>query len=390
MEMMMMFLALFAFGAVIGGTRFTAGTQGVAADRIITDLGDVLLLQPNKAPLVVLTSKLRKKTLVSPNIEWQEDDLHPNWDTVDTGTSATDTTELHVHNSGYFHLGDVIKVPRTGDMMRVSTTPASTTTVTVTRISGNNTIATDEPLLILGSAFYEGDDKSPKRGTSVATVTNFTQIFKKSFALSETLKATKLHGGPELPRQRKKQAIELAQDLENSLLYGVRGAVTTGTSPIRFAGGLTQYITTNAVSVGGVLTQTKVDDLSEKCFNFGNGSKKLLVCGSCVINGINRLATGKLELVPSDKTYGVTIQRWLTGYGELQILHHWLLTGAIYGGYAFMLDLENIEFGELRGVQYKEHVEDNGADEQQDELKCEAGWLVKQEKTHGYLYGVTG
>lgn len=371
---------------VIEGARFTGGTQGITAARVVSDLGDVLLLEPNKAPLCVLTMKLNKKKLISHKCEWQEDVLFPDNDTVDDTTTTNETT-LTPANPTYFTVGDVVKVPRTGDVMRVDTQDG--TNINVTRVSGNNTLAADEPVYIIGSAFYQGAAKANRRSVKVDTVTNWAQIFKRSFGISKTLKASKVHGGDEERRLKRKTVIEFAKDMEYSALLGLRGSDETGTAPIYYSGGFFQYVSTAAVSVGGSLTMTKVDDLSRQIFRYGSKTK-LLLCGYKVINGINRLARADLRTLPKDETYGIDIKELLTGYGRLLVHNHWLLDGATYAGYGLAVDLANFEMRVLRGIQYEEGIQAAGADELQNQYIAELGWKVPHEKSHGYLYGVTG
>ena len=110
-------------------------TKNINQDRRVVDMSkNIALLQPSKAPLVVLTKRLGSEPTYNPIFHWLEDDLVGRWDAVNaaSGISAA-STSIVVDNADLFNVGDIIKVPRTGEIMRVTEITSATHTLTVVR-----------------------------------------------------------------------------------------------------------------------------------------------------------------------------------------------------------------------------------------------------------------
>lgn len=372
----------------ITGTRYAGGTSGITDARIVKDVGDILLLEPDNNPLTILSMKFNKEDALGSVFFWEEDERLPRWDAVTTGTSATDTTTLSVTYPGYFLPGDTIKIPRTGDIMRVTTITASL--LTVVRLSGNNTLATSDPVLRIAPAIEQGGGPRGKASTKVATLTGTTQIIQKAYGTSKTLDATKLYGGGDLAHQKKKAELEIGEDMERMLLENALYRDVSGAQPLTLSAGLPGRITTNAVAVGGQLTQAKIDTALKGCVRYGHGIKsKVLVCGTNYVDGIHRLANDKLQMVPKDKTFGVTINALNTAYGYLKVIPHWLLDGDINAAKAYILDMKNIKYMNLRAMTH-EDITSPGVSAKEYQYEVEMGWKIMQEKSHAVLTGCTG
>ena len=107
---------------------------------------------------------------------------------------------------------------------------------------------------------------------------------------------------------------------------------------------------------------------------------------------MNQWGNGKIQLVPSDKTFGITVNRYLSFFGEVNIVLHPLLEGDVYGGYALAVDLENVGYKYLSGRDTKLETDiiQAGADARTDQFLTECGLKVRLEAVHGYAYGITG
>src|SRR4030042_80901 len=87
----------------------TAGNAGVGAGQRKYDIGpEIHDLEPNKAPLIVLTSKVGKEKATDPVFKHFEDERLPRWITVN-GEVAADGTAITVDNPGgsYARVGDL-------------------------------------------------------------------------------------------------------------------------------------------------------------------------------------------------------------------------------------------------------------------------------------------
>src|SRR4051812_6550920 len=85
------------------------------------DMADrILLLEPDAAPLTVLSKRLSKRPTSNPEFKWTEDALEPRFDAINNGAGyASGITDLTVDNGAYFAQHDLVYVTRTGEQVRV-------------------------------------------------------------------------------------------------------------------------------------------------------------------------------------------------------------------------------------------------------------------------------
>jgi len=163
----------------------------------------------------------------------------------------------------------------------------------------------------------------------------------------------------------------------------------TGTTPRRFTGGLNYFISTNRANASGTLTETEFETFCRTIFRYGS-KKQVLLASPLIVSAINSGAGGKLNTVPSDKTFGIDVKEYLTGHGTLLIVKHDLLEQS-YAGYAFAIDPEYLSIRTMKGRDTKLHtnIQANDEDSRKDEYRTDVGFELKLEKAHGVLYGVT-
>ncbi len=376
---------------MITGSRDTINIQ--QAKRVVDMAKEIALLEPDKAPITVLLKKMagRKKEAINPEFNWMEDELAPRWDAINysTGYTAGDT-EIVVDNGAYFKVGDVIKSPTSGEQMLV--TGVSTNTLTVSRGWGNtsaDTLSDDDKITILSNASTEGSDSPTVKTTKEVKKTNYTQIIRTPFEVTGTEDASEMYGGKDITYLQKKMGIEHSRDIERVFLFGEPKEDTSGSKPRRFTGGINHWIETNRTNASGTLTEDEFETFCETVFRYGS-KKKLLLASFKVVSAINSWGKDKLQIVPKDETYGLSLKRYLSAHGELLIAKHDLLEES-YAGYAFCLDPQYIKIRPLRNrdTQLKTNIQDNDSDTRKDEYMTETGMEFKLEKAHGVLYGVT-
>ena len=316
-------------------------------------------------------------------------ELSPRWDAVNFASGYnTSATSIVVDNGSYFRAGHIIRNTDTGEQMLV--TAVSTNTLTVTRAFGSTAAAAitdNDSILIIGDASAEGADSPAVKTTQESKVTNYTQIFRTPFDVTETADASEMYGGRDLSYLRKKHGIEHKKDMERAFLFGEKKEDTSGTQPRRTTAGLNSYVTTNRTDASGALTEAEFETFCRSLFRYGS-KKKTLFASPLVVSAINSWAGAKLQVVPSDKTFGISISQYVTGHGTLNLVKHDLLEQD-YSGYAFGVDTSNVMYRPLRDTSLKMNIQDADSDTQKDEYLTEAGLQVNLEKTHAVLYGVT-
>ncbi len=115
----------------------TTGTFNIEASRLRIDMAEKIAeLEPNKSPLITLTKKMqRTRTVQNAEFDWLEQELGARWDAINNVAGYNDAaTSIVVDNGAYFRVGDLAKVPRTGETLLI--TAISTNTLTVTRSWG--------------------------------------------------------------------------------------------------------------------------------------------------------------------------------------------------------------------------------------------------------------
>jgi hypothetical protein len=278
-------------------------------------------------------------------------------------------------------------------------------TLTLTRGiggSGQNTIGATADIRILAPAFPEGGSFGTVRTTAKSVLTSYTQIFRRPVSVTKSEVAQALFG-PSNDRlyQRRKMLEEHRRDMESAGLWSHPSETLGLPSTIRTTMGIKNRIVTNAYNANTTLTEGAFLTFTQQSFGqYYEGAEKLLVAAPVVISALDFWADNKLRLAPGDDIYGVKVSRYVTSHGDFMITRDLNLQNAPtaaaagWGGEAYALDIDSIEFaplvgnGENRDTQLLIDVVKDGADLYRDEYLTEGAWVVRFEKRHSRLYGV--
>jgi hypothetical protein len=376
------------------GTKFAAGTEG----SIVRDVADrINLLQPDAAPLIAVTSALKRtRTVINPKFEWFEDELTPN--TVDSDAAGTGTTiNVDAGQGTRVRVNDILIAPN-GEALLV--TAISTDALTVTRSMGGvaaySLAATDE-LVILGTAMAEGSANPTFHYTQKAGKTNYIQIFRDPVELTDVQSMSDSYGGNDRTYLRMKVAIQHKRTMEHAFLFGDGFEDTSGSQTRRGTTGLLNWITTNVTDVGGVITEGEMETIMRSAFRYHPevaAGVKTAFFSPILISAINAFAKTALQVTTNEKVFGMRIATWRSGHGDLQIIRHWLLRDfAEFQKYGFVIEPANVRQCVLQnGGDTKLHLDTQNKSDAKvlDEYRSYKGMQVEQEKTHAIIKGVTG
>ena len=397
-------------GTVISGSKATTSvlSQGRVPDRSV----DVSELEPNSAPLVQITTKTkgRKRRAINTTFEWFEDEPFPYWDAVNYGSGYNSSaTSVVVDNGSYFGSANLVLLPRTGEIVRVSS--VSSNTLTITRAAAGSTAAAivdGDDLRIIGSAHAEGATAGTMKATKKSRGYNYTQIFRDTFGATGTEEASELYWGNDRTRDRKNRGVAHALNIEAAFLFGQRDEDTSGSTPIRTTRGVLNWITTNTEAIGGFISEDAWNSFLQNGFlhSSSQGKNSKWFFGSrAVIGAINGFARDALQVVPKDKTYGISVQNYTSFFGDVLLMAHNLLennpasngTGtAKYGGYGILMDPQSPTYrflaanGKNRDTKLRRDIQANDADSWQDEYLSEIGMEYRMERWSRLMTGVTG
>lgn len=378
------------------------GTGNISQYRRIFDVSkDVAFYNPNANPFYLLAQQAGKEESIDPEFRCLEAQIQPVFDDVNGAQTAGDTS-IEVDHGSYFKAEDLVLNTRTKEIFKV--TSVATNTLTVVRGYGSvsaQAMNDDDELRRVGNAFEEGAAVDTAKTVKVDTVINYCQIFKTSLKLTGTEMSTTLYGGMDLPLRQKMAGIEHSMKIESAFLFGQKKELLTTTSPAttshpkRMTGGILSFISSNAVSIGGALSEADFNNnflryvfTADKNFR----KKRTLFVSPLVGAVMNQWGNGKIQLVPSDQTFGITVNRYLSFFGEVNIVLHPLLEGDAYSGYAVAVDLENVGYKYLSGrdTKLETDIVQDGGDYRVDQFISECGLKVRLEAVHGYAYGITG
>lgn len=390
---------------IVSGAR---STTDLSTYRLRVDLADrISLLDPNVNPMTLLSKKVGKVTATQPKHSWLEDELRPEVDQINYTTAyASTATALTVDNYSYFAAGDLWQVFDSYEIMLVVSASSdgivNFTRNWTSRSAGETGIGTaladNDYLIRIGNVNEEGATSPASVTVQETQVDNYTQIFRTPYELTETELNSLMHGDQDLPYQTKKKGIEHARSIEYAFIWGLP-RVTTGSNskPMRSMGGAWWFLKENAPS-GNLASQaeiTKAEFLTwlRNCFRYGSSRKVLYAC-PLILSAIESWGLADLQTRSSDKTYGIAITNWTSPHGEVAIINHKMLEGpapGTAGGWAFLLDMEQVKYVALRNRDTKllTNRQANDADSYKAEYLTECSMEIKLPKHHGVLYNVT-
>lgn len=399
----------------IQGTRTTLNIE---QSRRIPDVDDkIYILEPNESPLTAFLTQvgkigdgggkfkgtaLQKRVVYNPEFTEYEDQYSGVWAQINNGAGyAAGDTALVVDNPGaaIFTKYDLVKVVRTGEIMRVTAVNYSTNTLTVTRGAGATAAAAivdNDWLLIIGPAFEEGSKSGDSNTTKLVKVTNYTQIFKTKFGVTLTQDASKLYPAEvakDLKYLRAKNGIEHAKKIERAYWFGEKKEVVgPDNKPLRLTGGIVEAI--NAAGnvqdeASSGLTESEFRNfLRDYAFKFGS-SEKYFFCGNIVLGYLESFSASKLQVVPGEKTFGVEVRKWISSFGSLNVVRHPMFDNQ-FAGMGAVLDLSTVKHCPLanRDTALETSIQENDADEQVDQYKSEVGLQRTNFEKNALLKGV--
>lgn len=188
------------------------GTGNIQSERRVVDMAEqIAYLEPDSSPLTVILKRVANKSSPTHNPKFQclEAPIQPRWDAINNSAGyAANAVSIVVDNGSYFAADDLVKVPRTGEV--ISVTSISSNTLTVKRSYGTTGAAAlvdDDPLLIIGNAHEEGAALGNIRTVKLEVFYNYSQLLG-AFVSNDKMKS-RLFAGisqyPEIPKRKNVQ-----------------------------------------------------------------------------------------------------------------------------------------------------------------------------------------
>jgi hypothetical protein len=380
--------------------------------------GMITRLMPNgTAPLFGITSMLDSDTAVA--IEhgfFTKTMLFPQLTVSAAGQAAGDTT-FTVGSTTNVLPGMIMRVDTTGENIIINSV-LSATQVSVSRAIGSvaaQAIAASVNLYQVGNAYEESSMRPNALIINPVRITNFTQIFRNTWAISDSVRTTMMIAGDtNVAESRQDCAAFHAADIEKAIFFGQKSQGTRNGQPFRTMDGLlnivgnigyypSYYASPNVTTAGGTTNYTQLEAALDPVFNQATDPKVanervLFVGGQAkrVLNNIGRL-NGTYYMVDGQTSWGLQFTTIKTARGTFRVIEHPLFnSNTSWSKMAVAVDLSSFRLAYLgdRKTQNKEFnqdadANDNGIDAVGGTLTTELTAVVKNPPANAVIYNLT-
>lgn len=380
--------------------------------------GMITRLMPNgQAPLFGMTSMLTSETALQ--IEhgfFTKTMLFPQL-TVGSGGQLAADTVFTVTSTTNILPGMIMRVDSTGENVIINSI-ISGTQVNVGRALGSTSAANISAAVNLyqvGNAYEQASLRPNSLIINPVRITNFTQIFRNTWAVSDTIRSTMMIAGETNVAESKQDCAAFhAKDIETALIFGQKSQGTRNGQPfntldglINIVGNITyypaSYSSPNTNTAGSTTTFTQFEGFIDPVFNQTTDPKVanervLFVGGTArkVINNIGRL-NGTYYMVDGQTNWGLQFSTIRLSRGTLRLIEHPLFnSNSSWSKMAVCVDLSTFNVAYLgdRKTQNKEFnadsdANDNGIDAVGGTLTTEMTCVVKNPPANSIVYNLT-
>ena len=403
---------------------FTSGVDtgniGATTDLVKKSFaGMITRLMPNgSAPLFGMTSMIGSETALAVEHGFFTKTMLFPQATVNAGTLTSGTTTITVADSSNIIPGMILQHATTRENILVTAVPTATT---LTVVRGVGTVAAASFLdatnwYQVGTAFEEGSARPQAVNVTPVRITNLTQIFRNTWALSGSAQATEvIAGDTPIAENRQDCAAFHAADIEKALFFGQKSQGTRNGQPFRTMDGLISivsnlayyppsYAVPNVFTALSTTNYTQLEAMLDPVFNQTTDPKVaneriLFVGGDAkkVVNNIGRL-NGTYMMVDGQTNWGLQFSTFKTTRGTFRVVEHPLFnSNPSWSKMAIAVDLSTFSLAYLgnRKTQLKEFnveggtAQDNGIDAVGGTLTTELTTEIRNPPANTVIYGLT-
>jgi hypothetical protein len=397
------------------GIFSTAGfTQDLAAKSFASA---ITRLMPNgQAPLFGLTAMLPEETALQ--VEhgfFTKTMLFPAFQLSALIANATDTT-ITVASTANILPGMLMRAQSTGEVVIVNQVLSSTQLLIGRGIGSTaGAVANLVNFYQVGNAFEESSIRPNALQINPVRITNLTQIFRNTWALSGSAQATQVIAGESTVAENRQDCMAFhAADIEKALFFGTKSQGTRNGQPFRTMDGLLNivsnltyyppsYAAVNVFTAAATTNYTQLEAMLDPVFNQTTdpkvGNQRLLFTGGSgrkVLNNIGRLnATYMIQ--NGQTSYGLQFGSFNIARGSFTIIEHPLFnSNADWSKQAVVVDLSTFRVAYLGGRKTRKEefnmsgqAVDNGIDAVGGTLTSELTCVVKNPPANAWIKDLT-
>lgn len=358
----------------------------------------ILLLEPrNKAPLATLTAAMSEQSTDDPEFNWWEEEVDTHILTLNdaTGMTNAETTFIIDANGNRLKAGDLLRVKRTGETIRVSSVTNDTQFEATRGVAGTAAAAMldNDVLIYLGSAYREGAGRPTGVSWNPVKKYNYTQIFRDSVEWTRTASKTRLRTGDMMKNDRRRAVNKHVIGMERAFIFGARFETTESNQPLRYTGGILSFIDAgNQVNHNGTLSLKQLEDYIDDIFAYGPG-EKVCFCSLATMMKLNRLVRKNTDYQwgPPEREFTFIVRRFHTPGGTLILTEHPLFSAANaeLASDMLIIDTESLKYRYVTDTVLLKDRQDKGMDGTAEEYLTEAGLEIHHPKHHFWLQNIT-
>lgn len=375
-------------------------------------------LMPNgNAPLFGLTSMLPTETALQ--VEhgfFTKTMIFPTFNLDAAVANGTDTV-FTVASTANLVPGQIFQSTTTLENVLINAI-LSPTSIQVQRGVGNvaaAAVADNVDWYQVGTAFEESSLRPGALSITPVRITNLTQIFRNTWALSGSAQATQVIAGEStIAENRQDCAAFHATDIETGLIFGQKSQGTRNGQPFRTMDGLISitsnltyyppsYAAVNVTTAGATTNFTQLEAALDPVFNQATdpkvGNERILFVGGTarkVINNIGRL-NSTYYIQNGETSYGLKFGSFNIARGSFRMIEHPLFnSNSTWSKMALAVDLSTFRVAYLGGRKTQKaefnvggDTVDNGIDAVGGTLTSELTCVIKNPPANAQIKNLT-
>lgn len=318
--------------------------------------------------------------------EWTQTALRSRGETVTLADGVG--TSLTVADARMYQVGELVRIE--AEVVRV-TVIVNATTLTIVRSYAGTTGAAHAAKLAYSLGVADAENSTPGASVSdtVIKLYNYVQTFSVPVEVSKDQIMSITVDGNTMDAQLERRFVEVNRQLARAVIYGIR--YDDGTS-IRTMGGLLSFLSSNVTNVAGAVTIAAIDALILKIVQAG-AKPTTMAMSPYQKQKVDALDVNKQLLGKREHTGGNLItQTWQSGIMDdtLDIV----VDRTILDDQIIITDDDYIEPMPFEGngesgrwATYEATAP--GQDGKKQVIRGKYTLKVHNEKSHGYLYGLT-
>ena len=378
------------------------------------------LMPSGNASMFALTSAIASETAIGTEHAFSTTTMIFPQMVLSAAAASTDNL-LSVTASVNIIPGQAFLVDSTNERVIIDSV-VSPTQVRVTRGVGSTAAAISSGVSLwnIGNAYEEGSLRPQALAINPVRISNLTQIFRNTWAITESARATAMLAGDTNVARSKQDCVKMhGIAIEQQLIFGAKSNSFRNGQPLRTMDGfinivsnLTYYpsyfAAANVYTAGATTNWTQLEAMLDPVFSQaadpGSTYERLLYVGAAarkVINNIGRL-NSTYYMETGQTTYGLQYSTFKTTRGQFTVMEHPLLnTNPTFSKMALAVDLKTLgiayptgrttthkDFNPTNGEGATEAV-DNGIDSTGGTLTTECTLIVRNPPANAVIYNLT-